>query len=325
MPSMPKELKGIVRSTRTTLKKNRKRITESQRARFKKEFLIEYRKDDTALDKTAKKVGFSRQVIYKWVESDPEFAIEFEELRFIKKGKTKKQWEKKHGKDEEYKKKFLELYADDSYSAAGALTEISKKLTAADLSYWKKTDVDFNLEYKLLQQQLRPIQTKGIKIRIAVSSKKVQQNQAKFLEAFTTNHFNITRACEESGIIRQTVKNWCNKDPDFKNALEAAQDEKEDWVEDKLFQLIEEGNMVATIFASKIMLQQRNLGRRHAYIEQPQRIEGRIEHMHSFDQDQLDAMVRGQLVDRKKYEGMLQLDDPTIVDAEYTEQGNINE
>ena len=322
---MPKELKGIIKSTRTTLKKSRKRMTESQRAKFKKEFLEEYRKDDTALDKTAKKVGFSRQIIYKWAETDPEFAIEFEELRFIKKGKTKKEWEKKHCNDEEYKKKFLELYADDSYSAASALTEISKKLTAGDLKYWKKTDADFNLEYKLLQQQLRPIQTKGIKTRAAISSKKVQQNQTKFLGAFTANHFNITRACKEIGIIRQTVRNWCNNDPDFKNALDAAQDEKEDWVEDKLFQLIEEGNMVATIFASKIMLQQRNLGRRHAYIEQPQKIEGHIEHKHSFDQDQLDAMVRGQLVDRKKYESMLQLDDPTIVDADYTEQGNVNE
>jgi len=114
MPTMPKELKGIIKSTRTTLKKSRKRMTESQRAKFKKEFLEEYRKDDTALDKTAKKVGFSRQIIYKWAETDPEFAIEFEELRFIKKGKTKKEWEKKHCNDEEYKKKFLELYADDS-------------------------------------------------------------------------------------------------------------------------------------------------------------------------------------------------------------------
>jgi predicted DNA-binding protein YlxM (UPF0122 family) len=319
MPTVPKELKNLVPPRRIEKGKRRKRITESQRTILKKEFLKEYRKDDTALSKTAEKVGFSRQVIYKWAEADPEFAKEFEELRFIKKGKTKKQWEKKHGKDEEYKKKFLELYADDNYSVSRALITVSEKLTNSDLAYWLKTDTEFKMSYKILQQKIHPTQTKGSKIRSVINSAKIQQRQNKFLEIFTTQHFNITNACKEMGIKRHTITSWCNKDPDFKAAMDVAQDEKEDWVEDKLFQLIEEGNMVATIFASKIMLQQRNLGRRHAYIEQPQKIEGHIRHTHEFNQDQLDAMVRGQKIDRNKYENMLQLDDPTIVDAEYTE------
>jgi len=318
MPSTPRDLKKLIPPRRSPNKTKRPRITESQRARFKKEFLEEYRKDYTSLNKTAEKVGFSRQVIYKWTDTDPVFAREFEKLRFIKQGKDEKAWDAIHGRDEEYKEKFLELYADDSYSVARALTEISPELDSHSLKYWQKTDADFNLQYKVLMQKLRPTIAKGVNTRISISSEKVRQRRNKFLGLFIANHFNITTACKQMGIKRCTVKNWCNVDPDFKAELEAAQDEKEDWVEDKLFTLVDEGNMVATIFASKIMLQKKNFGRRHAYIEQPQKIEGHIEHTHKFNQDQLDAMVRGQVVDRKKYEDMLELDDPTVVDAEYT-------
>jgi hypothetical protein len=44
-----------------------------------------------------------------------------------------------------------------------------------------------------------------------------------------------------------------------------------------------------------------------------------VDHVIKFDQDQLDAMVRGRLMDRNKYEKMLSLDDPTVKDAEYEE------
>jgi len=320
MPSVPKELKGIVTPMRVDKKKRRKRISESQRKELKKKFLEEYKKDGMTLSKASDAVGFSRQVLYKWANADPEFAVEFEKLRSLKEHKSYKEYEKAHRHDEEYKKKFLELYSDDMYTVASALNEISPKLNDKDLAYWEKTDPDFKLKYHTLKARTRPVGALKDKIRKAISGEKKRQNQEKFLDIFRNCHFNITNACKTMGIKRSTVKGWCNENPDFRLELESAQDEKEDYVESKLFQLIEAGNMPATIFASKIMLNQPNFGRRHVYIEQPQRIEGKIEHKHKFDQDQLDAMVRGRQVDRAKYAKILEIEDPNIIDAEYTDE-----
>ena len=317
MPSVPKELKGIIPPRRVNKKKRRKRITESARKKFKKEFLEAYKEEGISMDKAAGIVGFSRQGLYKWAEADPEFAAEFEKLRFIKKNKSEKEWKEKHKHDEEYKKKFLELYSDETYSAASALTEISEDINKTDFDYWLKTDFEFKKEYKTLQQKLRPTIAKGVELRSAVVSAKVQEKQKQFITAYTENHFNITGACKVIGITRQTLKTWCNSNPDFNAALDAAQDEKEDWAEDKLFALAEEGNTAAIIFLMKILGQRANIGRRHTYVEQPQKIEGRIEHVHKWDQEQIDAAVRGNQTDRIEYGKMLGLDDPNTVDAEY--------
>ena len=322
MPAVPKELKGLIPPRRITKGKNRPKITESSRKKFKKEFLEEYRKEESNLSTASDKIGFSRQVLYKWASTDPEFAVEFEELRFMKQGKTKKEFDKKHKNDEKYKKKFLELYSDDSYSVASALEEISKNINGSDFNYWQKTDFEFKKQYKMLQKKTRPTRARASELKSAIISAEVAEKQNRFLQAFTENRFNITNACKTIGIKRSTVNGWCNANPDFRAALEVAQDEKEDWCEDKLLQLVDQGNMPATIFLAKILLQKRNLGRRHAYIEQPQKIEGRIDHVHQFDQDQLDAMVRGKTIDRGKYKDMLQLNDPDIIDVECTEEEN---
>ena len=320
MPSIPKELKGIIPPSRIHKKKVRKKITPSQRTKLKKEFLKEYEKEGMSMNKASKIVGFSRQVIYKWAEADPEFAEKFERIKFSKENKSKKAWDKLHKYDDEAKSLFLELYADDSYSVASTLEEISEKLprefNTQDTEYWMKTDFEFKKQYKALQQKLRPQLAKGIELRKSILSAKIKERQNKFLEVYTTQHFNITNACKALDIKRSTVMSWCVKDPEFGAALDAAQDEKEDWVEDKLLQLVDEGNMPATIFLSKILLQKARLDRRHAYVEQPQKIEGHISHVHKFDQDQLDAMVRGREIDRSKYAKMLEIDDPNIIDAE---------
>lgn len=319
MPKIPKELRKILPPSKKFIKKPRKPMTDAQRFQFKKEFLTEYRKDGTSMNKAAEGIGFSRQVLYKWTESDPEFAEEFEKLRFLKKNNTQKAWDKKHEHDEEYKKEFLKIYGTGEHSVVSTLREISKKLDERSLDYWMKTDKDFKTDYRILQLQVKPMIATGSKNRKRLSSAKVRLRQEKFIEVFRKSQFNITNACKALSIRRGLVKEWCAADPDFQAELEELQDEKEDYVEDKLFQLIEAGNMPATIFASKIMLQQPNFGRRHKYIEQPQKIEATVEHTHKFDQDQLDAIVRGRLTDRQKYENLLELDDPNVVDAECIE------
>ena len=213
----------------------------------------------------------------------------------------------------------METYADTEHSIVTALAEISKDLTPKSLEYWQKTDFEFKKKYKSLQHLTRPRLADRIEIQSIVASTKLQERQNKFLEIFRESHFNVTNTCKSMGIGRAVIWDWCKKNPDFKSALDAVQDEKEDYVEDKLFDLLDAKNMVATIYASKIMLNKPNLGRRHAYIEQPQKIEGRIDHTHKLDQAQLDAIVRGHQVDRVKYNEMLELDDPNIIDGEYTD------
>ena len=316
MPATPKELKGKIEPRRVNKGKKLK-LTDKQKDELQKKFLEEYRKEGQSINAVCKTIDFTRQHVYKWAETDPKFAAEFEELRFIKKKKSKAEWDKKHEHDEEYKKDFLEIYSDPEHSTVTALAGISKDLSTKDLDYWQKTDPKFKEEYKALQHLTRPRLAKGIEIRAAIGTTKLQEKQNKFLEVFSKNYFNVTKACKAMGVTRTAVKDWCAKNPDFRAALDAAQDEKEDWAEEKLLKLVDEGNMVATIFLSKILLNKPNFGRRHAYIEQPQKIEGKIEHTHKWDQEQLDAMVRGQVVDRQKYESMLQINSPNIIEAEY--------
>jgi len=317
MPRIPKELKGIIPSIE---RKRKLKITDKKKDELQEKFLEEYRKEGMSLSKATKIVNFTRQHVYKWTETDPDFAAEFEQLRFIKKGKKKADWDKKHEHDDEYKKRFLETYADTEHSLVTALAEISKDLTIENLNYWQKTDFEFKKKYKSLQYLTRPRLADRIEIHSAVASTKLQEKQNKFLEVFRKSHFNITNTCNAMGIGRAVVWSWCKKNPDFRSALDAIQDEKEDYVEDKLFDLLDDGNMVATIYASKIMLNKPNLGRRHVYIEQPQRIEGKIDHTHKLDQAQLDAIVRGHQVDRVKYNKMLELDDPNIINGEYIDE-----
>jgi len=318
MPTIPKELKGIIPPKRINKKKSRPRITESSRKKFKKEFLEEYKKEGISLAAASEKVGFSRQVLYRWTEADPEFAVKFEELRFIKKNKSKKEFDEKHKHDEEYKRQFLELYSDDTYSVAAALEEISPDIDKTDFDYWSKTDFEFKKQYKVLQQKLRPRIAKRNELNFAVTSAKVQEKQNRFLELFENeeHHFNLRNVCKVMDIKRSTALTWYKENPDFRNQIELIQSDKEDWAEDKLLVLAEKGNMPAIIFLNKILNQRPSEFRRHAYIEQPQKIEGRIEHVHKFDQDQIDAMVRGNQVDRGKYAEMLKIDDPSIIDAE---------
>lgn len=320
MPSVPKELKGLIPPRRINKKKRKLKLTDKEKDALQEKFMIEYRKDGMSINKAVKIVGFTRQHVYKWTETDAGFAAEFEELRFIKKGKKKADWDKKHEHDEEQKKQFLEIYSNPEHSIVSALAEISGDLAPKSLDYWQKTDFEFKKEYKSLQHLTRPRLAERMEINAAITSTKLQEKQNKFLEMFTKHRFNVTSTCEAMEIKRVVVMDWCKKNPDFRSALDAVQDEKEDWCEDKLLKLVEDGNMVATIFLSKILLNKPGFGRRHAYIEQPQKIEGRIEHTHKIDQDQLDAIVRGNQVDRGKYNKMLELDDPNVVDAEFTEE-----
>lgn len=308
----------------------KRKITNSNKEEFKRRFLEEYGKEDGTQQKAADLIGFRRQHVYKWAESDPEFARKFEEIKFNKANKLQAEFDEAHKYDEEAKKMFLELYADESNSVASSMEKVIKKfpdIKQSYLEYWIKTDFEFKKEYKRLQVLLRPGIAKALEIKKAQKQTELDIKKQQFLELFSKNYFNITNTANAMGIKRAVVDDWGKKDPDFASQIDALQYEKEDFAEDALFKLVEEGNTAAVIYLTKILLQRTNWARRHAYIEQPQKIEGYVQHdhKHSFDQDQLDALVRGRLDDRQQYENLLKLDDPNTIDCEYDEEEILND
>lgn len=292
-------------------RRKRRKITDEEKDKLQEQFLRLYRKEGMSMNQAAKKVGFSRFHVYKWAETDPEFAAEFEELRFIKKNKTQAEWDERHKHDDEYKKKFLEVYANPEHSTVSALEEVAPNLTTSNLQYWQKTDKQFKLEYKKLQRLTRPRMADRVEIQTAVNQTKMEQKQQKFLQVFRENVFSVTKACEAMGINRAVITDWKKKFPDFRSALMAIEEEKLDFIEDALFDEISNKNIAAIIFAAKCKLKERG------YIEQPQQKTLTIEH--KYDKATIDAVVRGAQLDRGAYYKLLGIDKPDTIDAEYEE------
>jgi len=76
--------------------------------------------------------------------------------------------------------------------------------------------------------------------------------QKQFLQAYSNNGFNITRACEAIGIGRRSFYDW-KTDPDFCEDLKIVEDELKDYLKSKLLQLVDAGNLIACIFANKTL------------------------------------------------------------------------
>ena len=121
-----------------------------------------------------------------------------------------------------------------------------------------------------------------------------------FIEAYKASRFNISQACRLTGLNRKTFYKWKNNDPKFLDDLKIAEYELKDYLKSKLLELVENGNLIATIFANKTIGQMVETTRQDIQISEGPK----------FDQNQLDALVRGQIQDRKKYNEMLGFPDP---------------
>jgi transposase-like protein len=99
------------------------------------------------------------------------------------------------------------------------------------------------------------------------ATKKMKKNgrelrQNAFLQAYRANLFNISAACRAVGVHRSNFYRWLNGDTGFAERLKLVQEEKLDFIESKLMEQIESGNVVAIIFALKC------LGKGRGYTEQ---------------------------------------------------------
>ncbi len=77
--------------------------------------------------------------------------------------------------------------------------------------------------------------------------KNIQKIQKRFIDVFVNNNGNISKTCKELGISRGTYYNWI-KENDFKDSIKEIDEINIDFVESKLFELIDKGNITAVIY-----------------------------------------------------------------------------
>lgn len=75
-----------------------------------------------------------------------------------------------------------------------------------------------------------------------------EMKKEDLIVAFQESMCNITTACKKIGISRSTYYNWLEKDKIFRTNIMVALMKEEDYVEDKLKELIEKGNITAITF-----------------------------------------------------------------------------
>ena len=86
------------------------------------------------------------------------------------------------------------------------------------------------------------------------SPKEVRQD--KFISAYCENMFNISKAAASVGIGRTTFYSWKTENEFIEKFMDAVESKK-DWIENKLFQKVEQGDVAATIFCAKCLLSDR--------------------------------------------------------------------
>lgn len=78
-----------------------------------------------------------------------------------------------------------------------------------------------------------------------------------FLKVFEKALGNVTVACTNFGIERQTFYNWYNADEQFRTACDAVKEKRKDFIESALDKRIQAGDTTAIIFAAKTLCKDR--------------------------------------------------------------------
>jgi len=90
---------------------------------------------------------------------------------------------------------------------------------------------------------------------------KTEQHKKAIIKALENSLGVVTDACKKVGVGRTTFYDWLNNDPEFKKEVESITDYAIDYVESKLYNLIEKEDTTATIFYLKTK------GRKRGYSE----------------------------------------------------------
>lgn len=116
--------------------------------------------------------------------------------------------------------------------ATGKLPQKTNSVKSADKK--TKIGVDVPKTKKSVLNQRKSSQTKKHNF-----STKLDIKKTSFLTAFRKNLGNIGKSCEDIGIDRQTYYNWLAGNELFKKAIEEINESGIDFVESKLFELID--------------------------------------------------------------------------------------
>lgn len=106
---------------------------------------------------------------------------------------------------------------------------------------------------------------------------KTQKNKTLFLARFVATG-NISEACKQCDIGRQTYYDWLKKDQDFALAFSFAEESLLDFAEGKLMKMIDDKVPAAVLFFLKCK------GRERGYIEPTNiNLQGSMKHSHTHD------------------------------------------
>lgn len=94
-----------------------------------------------------------------------------------------------------------------------------------------------------------------------MAEQKVQPKKEELLKALEKSLGVVTTACKMARVGRTTFYEWLEKDSDFKKVVDDIKNVALDYAESKLYELIKDGNVTATIFYLKTK------GKKRGYIE----------------------------------------------------------
>lgn len=98
----------------------------------------------------------------------------------------------------------------------------------------------------------------------SATREKTAANKKAFLQKLEKTLGNVTAACKEIGIRRETYYHWKQKDKAFAKQVEECNESAIDFVESALMKQIQDGNATAIIFFLKTK------GRDRGYVEKLQ-------------------------------------------------------
>lgn len=99
--------------------------------------------------------------------------------------------------------------------------------------------------------------------------------QQLFLHSLVSCNFIVSEACRRVGIPDSTVKLWLREDPDFVTLVNGVQEVKKDFVEGALFDLIQQRDSGAVVFAAKTLLKDRGYDNKTEHVHS-----GTVTHAH---------------------------------------------
>lgn len=115
--------------------------------------------------------------------------------------------------------------------------------------------------------------------------KRIAQSQKNWLEAFK-KQWTITGACKVIGIDRGTYYLWEKKYPDFVKKMRELEEEQIEYVEGKLYQALNDGNMTAIIFYLK------NRSRSRWGAEERRKFDGELKAKLSLTDEQFNELLK---------------------------------